>query len=172
MKNVSKQMTSHAHSGANVSTKTTTPAKTKSSNPSGGDAACNSYNRDSRSHTNGAQTYRYTRKDIKDIQCHNCKQMGHYSWQCVKVNVVALPGSDNQAKPPVMKRGKIGKTDHLWCMDSGADMCFVAKDLLSPDYRDGPPVHAKGQCIQKERLVLQQCSMQKWTARGHGCWQP
>ena len=115
MKNVSKQMTSHAHSGANVSTKTTTPAKTESSNPSGGDAARNSnnYNRDSRSHTNGAQTYRYPRKDIKDIQCHNCKQMGHYSWQCVKVNVVALPGCDNQAKPPVMKRGKIGKTDHL-----------------------------------------------------------
>ena len=66
MKNVSKQMTSHAHSGANVSTKTTTLAKTKSSNPSGGDAARNSNNYN----TNGARTYRYPRKDIKDIQCH------------------------------------------------------------------------------------------------------
>ena len=74
MKNVSKPMTLHAHSGANVSTKTTTPAKTESSNPSGGDPARSS--RDSQSHTNGAQTYRYPRKDIKDIQCHNCKQMG------------------------------------------------------------------------------------------------
>jgi hypothetical protein len=25
-------------------------------------------------------------------------------------------------RPHVMKRGKIGHTDHLWCMDSGADM--------------------------------------------------
>ena len=57
---------------------------------------------------------------------------------------MALPGCDNQAKPPVMKRGKIGKTDHLWCMDSGVDMCFVAEDLLPSDYRDGPPVHTKG----------------------------
>ena len=47
MKNISKQMTSHAHSGANVSTKTTT---SESSNHSGCDAACNSnsYNRDRR----------------------------------------------------------------------------------------------------------------------------
>ena len=57
---------------------------------------------------------------------------------------VIVPGCDNQAKPPVMKRVKIGKTDHLWCMDSGADMCLIAEDLLPPDYQDGPPVHAKG----------------------------
>lgn len=84
------------------------------------------------------------RRDPKTVQCYNCKQMGHYAWQCVKVNVVALPGCTNQGKPPVMKRGKIGKTEHLWCMDSGADMCFVAEDLLPPDYMDGPPVYAKG----------------------------
>ena len=42
-----------------------------------------------------------------------------------------------------MKQGKIGEADH-WCMDSGADMCFIAEDLLPTDYMDGPPVHAKG----------------------------
>ena len=47
-----------------------------------------------------SRTYRYPRKDIKDIQCYNCKEMGHYSWQCVKVNIVALPGCDSRGKPP------------------------------------------------------------------------
>ena len=60
------------------------------------------------------------------------------------VTCATFPVGQAKPLPPVMKRGKIVKTDHLWCMDSGADMCFIAEDLLPPDYRDGPPVHAKG----------------------------
>jgi hypothetical protein len=137
-----------SQASAHMSTKPFPSVKTEGLNPSGGDAARN--NRDSRyknspaQQSDGHKPYSHPKKDVKDIQCHNCKQTGHYSWQCVKVNVVALPGCDNQGKPPVMKRGKIGQRDHLWCMDSGADMCFVAEDLLPQNYLDGPPVHAKG----------------------------
>jgi len=68
--------------------------------------------------------------------------MGHYAWQCVKVNLVSLPAQ--ASTPPVMKQGKVGDRPHLWLMDSGADICFIAEDLLPPEYMDGPPVYAKG----------------------------
>lgn len=85
----------------------------------------------------------YHKRDMSKVQCHNCKEYGHYAYQCVKVNVVTLPGLDGaHKKPPVMKHGKIGHKEHLWYMDSGADMCFIAEDLLPEDYTDCPPVHA------------------------------
>jgi hypothetical protein len=60
------------------------------------------------------------------------------------MNIVSLPGLHSSKQPPVIKKGKIGMAEHLWCMDSGADMCFVARDLLPDSYQDGPPAHAKG----------------------------
>ena len=123
---------------ANLSKSTSTSTRTESSTTSGSDARQNKDNRQSQTYNN----YYRPRRDPKDIQCYNCKQMGHYAWQCVKVNVVALPGFDSKTKPPVMKQGRIGEAEHLWCMDSRADMCFISEDLLPPNYMDGPPVHA------------------------------
>ena len=96
----------------------------------------------------------YSKRDLSKIQCHNCKEMGHFAWQCVKVNIVSLPGLTSSTHPPVMKPGKIGAREHLWCMDSGADMCFVAKDLLSDRYQNGPPVHARGALHPDGKICL------------------
>lgn len=82
------------------------------------------------------------KKDMSQVKCSICSKFGHYASQCVKVNLVSLPGSSTT--PPVMKPGKIGEAPHLWYMDSGADFCFIAEDLLPPGYNDGPPVHATG----------------------------
>ena len=90
---------------------------------------------------------------MSKVQCHSCKEYGHYAYQCVKVNVVTLPGiGTDKKKPPVMKQGKIGTREHLWYMDSGADMCFIAEDLLPDNYTDCPPVHAKGAMHQEGRM--------------------
>ena len=57
-------------------------------------------------------------RDMSTIKCHNCGQYGHYAWQCVTVNLVALPAQTKT--PPVMKSGKVGDKPHLWLMDGGA----------------------------------------------------
>jgi hypothetical protein len=81
---------------------------------------------------------------------------------------VALPGCDNQGRPPVMKRGKIGHTDHLRCMNSEVDMCFVAEDFLPQDYLDGPPEHVKG-AVHPEG-IKDLCLMPRWMTGRHSCW--
>ena len=63
----------------------------------------------------------------------------------MKVNVVVLPQVlGKRQKPPVFKQGKIGEPETTWCMDSGADMCFIAKNLLPAQYVPCPPVGAQG----------------------------
>ena len=95
----------------------------------------------------------YQKRDMSMIQCHNCKEYGHYAYQCVKVNVVTLPETGNgTTKQPVMKMGMIGEREHLWYMDSGADMCFIAEDLLPAKYTDCPPVHARGAMHEDGRM--------------------
>ena len=95
----------------------------------------------------------YQRRDMSMIQCYNCKEYGHYAYQCVKVNVVTLPEMGSGAKKqPVMKTGMIGEREHLWYMDSGADMCFIADDQLPAKYTNCPPVHAKGAIHEDGRM--------------------
>ena len=101
-----KQVISPSPGIANLSKSTSTSTRTESSTTSGSDARQNKDNRQSQTYNN----YFRPRRDPKDIQCYNCKQMGHYAWQCVKVNVVALPGFDSKTKPPVMKQGE---AEHL-----------------------------------------------------------
>jgi hypothetical protein len=55
------------------------------------------------------------------------------TWHCLDVTTML-------GRPPVMKRGKIGHTDHLWCMDSWLDMCNL---LLTTRLPGWTPVHAK-----------------------------
>ena len=126
---------------ANSSTKTQTQMKVVDSAPNGIETAPSQHDKSGTySNTNNQRP----RRDPRTVQCHNCKEFGHYAWQCVKVNIVSLPGLNSSKQPPVMKKGKIGTAEHLWCMDSGADMCFVARDLLPDSFQDGPLVHAKG----------------------------
>ena len=70
------------------------------------------------------------------MKCNNCGQYGHYAWQCIKVNLVSLPST--AATPPVIKQGKIGDTWYM--LDSGADFCFIAKDLLPADCQQYIPL--------------------------------
>ena len=89
----------------------------------------------------------YVHRDMSKVQCYNCKEYGHYAYQCVKVNVVVLPQVlGKRQKPPVFKQGKIGEQETTWCMDSGADMCFIAEDLLPAQYVPSKSTrsHARG----------------------------
>ena len=72
------------------------------------------------------KNFQQKKKDMTKVQCHNCKEYGHYQYQCVKVNLVVLPQVLGQGKkPPVYKQGKIEGRETTWCMDSGADVCFI-----------------------------------------------
>ena len=164
MKNVSKQMTSHAHSGANVSTKTTASAKTESSNPSGCDAATTTTGRH-RNHipmvpgtpgrtsrtssaTNPRQRSTYPPQSpytIGGLSCLSCLPSSLGVWLGCHIQVVPRHSPSHTARSNV---------------PSACSFCYQTTGM-------DPQCMRREQCIQKERLVLQQCLMQKWMARGH-----